>query len=45
MGVIATVHSDPSRTFRADDLRLLELFAPQAAIAIENARLYSYNFV
>jgi len=41
VGVIATVHSDPSRTFRADDLRLLELFAPQAAIAIENARLYT----
>ena len=41
VGVIASVHSDPSREFGAEDLRLLELFAPQAAIAIENARLYT----
>ena len=41
MGVIAAVHSDPSREFGAEDLRLLELFAPQAAIAIENARLFT----
>jgi GAF domain-containing protein len=41
VGVIASVHSDPSREFGSEDLRLLELFAPQAAIAIENARLYT----
>lgn len=41
LGVIATVHSDVNRTFDEEDLRLLSLFAPQAAIAIENASLYS----
>ena len=41
VGAIATVHSDPTRVFRTDDLRLLNMFAPQAAIAIENARLYT----
>jgi len=41
VGVIAAVHSDPSREFGNEDLRLLELFAPQAAIAIENARLFT----
>jgi PAS domain S-box-containing protein len=41
VGVIAAVHSDPSREFGSEDLRLLELFAPQAAIAIENARLFT----
>ncbi len=41
VGVIASVHSDPGRTFGPDDLRLLELFAPEAAIAIENARLFT----
>jgi PAS domain S-box-containing protein len=41
VGAIATVHSDPARVFRPEDLRLLNLFAPQAAIAIENARLYA----
>ncbi len=41
MGAIATVHSDPDRVFNEEDLRLLNLFAPQAAIAIENARLYT----
>jgi PAS domain S-box-containing protein len=41
VGAIASVHSDPTRNFGADDLRLLQLFAPQAAIAIENARLYT----
>jgi len=41
VGVIATVHSDPARAFDEEDLRLLSLFAPQAAIAIENARLYA----
>jgi PAS domain S-box-containing protein len=41
VGAIATVHSDPSRVFGPEDLRLLNLFAPQVAIAIENARLYT----
>jgi PAS domain S-box-containing protein len=41
VGAIATVHSDPARIFGPDDLRLLNMFAPQAAIAIENARLYT----
>ncbi|HKI95119.1 MAG TPA: GAF domain-containing protein, partial [Gemmatimonadales bacterium] len=41
VGAIATVHADPHRVFNEEDLRLLNLFAPQAAIAIENARLYT----
>jgi len=41
VGAIAAVHSDPARQFGPEDLRLLQLFAPQAAIAIENARLFS----
>ena len=41
VGAIAAVHSDPRRKFGEDDLRLLNLFAPQAAIAIENAHLFT----
>ena len=41
VGTIASVHSDPSRELGSEDLRLLELFAPEAAIAIENARLFT----
>jgi PAS domain S-box-containing protein len=41
VGAIATVHADPARIFNAEDLRLLNMFAPQAAIAVENARLFS----
>ena len=41
VGAIASVHSDPKREFGDRDLRRLMLFAPQAAVAIENARLYS----
>jgi GAF domain-containing protein len=41
VGTIASVHSNPGRVFGSEDLRLLELFAPQAAIAIENARLFT----
>ncbi len=41
VGVIASVHSDPDRDLGPEDLRLLELFAPEAAIAIENARLFT----
>jgi len=40
VGCIAIVHADPARVFGANDLRLLNLFTPQAAIAIEGARLY-----
>ena len=41
VGAIASVHTDPDRHLGKEDLRLLQLFAPQAAIAIENARLFS----
>jgi signal transduction histidine kinase/DNA-binding response OmpR family regulator/uncharacterized protein YigA (DUF484 family) len=41
VGVIAAVHSDPGREFGAEDMRRLNLFAPQAAVAIENARLFT----
>ena len=40
VGAIAIVDANPTRTFGPDDLRLLNLFTPQAAIAIEGARLY-----
>ena len=41
VGAFACTHHDPSRRFGPDDIRLLNLFAPQAAVAIENARLYT----
>jgi PAS domain S-box-containing protein len=41
VGVIAMAHADKRRVFNSDDLRRLELFAPQAGVAIENARLYA----
>ncbi|MEJ2218190.1 MAG: GAF domain-containing protein [Gemmatimonadota bacterium] len=41
VGTLASVHTEADRTFGPEDLRLLNLFAPQAAIAIENARLYT----
>jgi PAS domain S-box-containing protein len=44
VGCLASVHTERDRTFGAEDLRLLNLFAPQAAIAIENARLYTAEF-
>ncbi|MBI5052735.1 MAG: GAF domain-containing protein [Chloroflexi bacterium] len=40
VGVITVTDADPSRRFKNDDLRLLQLFASQAAVAIENARLF-----
>jgi PAS domain S-box-containing protein len=41
VGALAMVHSDPARVFDQEDLRRLNMFAPPAAIAIENARLYT----
>ena len=41
VGAINLWHTDPTRQFGPADLRLLNMFAPQAAVAIENARLYS----
>ena len=41
VGTLASVHLEEGREFGSEDLRLLNLFAPQAAIAIENARLYT----
>ncbi|TFG62158.1 MAG: response regulator, partial [Gemmatimonadales bacterium] len=41
VGTLASVHLEEDRMFGDEDLRLLNLFAPQAAVAIENARLYT----
>jgi PAS domain S-box-containing protein len=41
VGAIAFMDRNPDRRFGPDDQRLLNLFAPQAAIAIENARLFT----
>jgi PAS domain S-box-containing protein len=41
VGAIAVMDKDPQRQFGEHDLRLLNMFAPQAAIAIENARLFT----
>jgi len=41
VGALSVWHADPRKQFGAGDLRLINLFAPQAAIAIENARLFS----
>jgi PAS domain S-box-containing protein len=41
VGVISVASTDPDRQFEDADLRLLNLFAHQAAIAIENARLFT----
>ena len=40
VGAISVSESDPDRTFGPADVHLLNLFAHQAAIAIENARLF-----
>ncbi len=40
VGTLCSVHLDKSRQFDQKDLRLLNLFAPLAATAIENARLF-----
>jgi PAS domain S-box-containing protein len=41
VGAIAVMDRDPDRRFGEDDLRLIRMFASQAAIAVENARLYT----
>ena len=40
IGVIATYHPDKEYVYSGDDLDILETMANQAAIALENARLY-----
>ncbi len=40
VGVLAVVHLDPKNSFTKEDLNLLNLFAPLAATAIENVRLF-----
>jgi len=40
LGVIGVGSSDPARRYSQSDLNLLNLFAQQAAIAVENARLF-----
>src|SRR5262245_10170189 len=40
IGVIGTSHAEP-RTFSSDELALLQTFADQAVIAIENVRLFN----
>lgn len=40
MGVLSVSDDTPGRTFHSDDVRLLELLAPQVAVFIRNARLY-----
>lgn len=40
LGVIGLVEKNPEREFRIDELRLLEMFAQQAVIAVQNATLY-----
>jgi PAS domain S-box-containing protein len=41
LGVISLAYEDPRRSFTEEDRQLLTLFASPAAIAIENARLYT----
>ncbi len=41
VGAISCVDSDPAREFGEEHLRLLDMFTPQAAIAIENARHFT----
>ncbi|MFV1987121.1 MAG: response regulator [Gemmatimonadota bacterium] len=41
VGAINFWHTDGDRRFEGQDLRLLELFSRQAAIAIDNARIYA----
>ncbi|HBX69713.1 MAG TPA: hypothetical protein DEH25_10145 [Chloroflexi bacterium] len=40
IGTLTIIHDEPNRGFDADDIRLLELLAPQVAVSVRNARLY-----
>lgn len=40
VGVLLVVHSRQGRLFNHEDVRLLELLGPQAAVAITNSRLF-----
>lgn len=40
IGTLTVIDDRPEKTFQAEDVQLLELLAPQAAISIRNARLY-----
>ncbi len=41
IGVISLAHTQPGKTFRSNDTRLLNAIAGQAAVTIDNARLFS----
>jgi len=41
LGVISLAHTHPGRTFQPNDLKLLAALAGQAAVALENARMFS----
>lgn len=40
LGVISLAHTHPDRTFRANDVKLLNALAGQAAVAIDHARMF-----
>lgn len=41
LGVISLAHTDPNRVFHPNEVSLIDALAGQAAIAIENARMFS----
>ncbi len=40
IGTLTISHDEPERGFDLEDIRLLELLAPQMAVSVRNARLY-----
>jgi signal transduction histidine kinase len=40
IGTLTISHDEPDRGFDPEDIRLLELLAPQVAVSVRNARLY-----
>lgn len=40
IGTLTISHDEPERGFDPEDIRLLELLAPQMAVSVRNARLY-----
>ncbi len=40
IGTLTISHDEPTRGFDREDIRLLELLAPQMAVSVRNARLY-----